>query len=353
MPAKVNGRRKSTLVLAAIAVASIGTLLLSEILIRIVSPQRTMVPRKAFSAEYGFVNFRDTRTIHSKGREWRFIYTTNEHGNRGTAIPISNTYEVPNIVVLGDSYTFGLGVNDGEEYPAIMAKRLENLYNVTSLSVAGWGLTQHIRRFYEFGLLYTPEVVVLQFCINDPGENLNHMVTRIDEGRFVFADSDSNVDWVKKYLSDSVIQRSHLYNLFRDSVYRYFMTRHARSAERSFAESMDATEKDVPVDQRFYNELLELFAQDLQQRGVWFLMIAVNNELDKAPYIKEKVRELDASGVLDYVEVTELFVDVTDFESPEGHLWGRKAHRLIGERLSDLIVHSNRVPRSHETALHQ
>lgn len=59
--------------------------------------------------------------------KWKFTYTINEYQYRGRMIPISNSYEKENIIILGDSYSFGHGVNDREEYAAIMANKLKLL----------------------------------------------------------------------------------------------------------------------------------------------------------------------------------------------------------------------------------
>jgi len=333
-----TGRKKLVVACTTVAVTTVGALSLGEFVVRIVKPQITMFPRREFSAEYGFLNFEDTRITHSRGSEWSFTYTTNHLGNRGEVVPVSNAYDVPNLLVLGDSYSFGIGVDDGEEYPSVLAERLRGRYRVTNLSVGGWGLAQQIRRYYEFGQVYLPDTVLLQFCRNDPGDNLNNRVTLIEDGRFSFVDSGSKLNWIKRYLSHSLIQRSHLYNLFRDSVYRYFASRHVKKVSESLRKGGGGEATAIPPEEQFHCELLELFARDLRLRGVRLLMIAVNGELGDFPFLEQKVLELDSDGLLDYVEVAEFFQGVTDYDSPEGHKWGKKAHGILGERLSDLIT---------------
>jgi hypothetical protein len=83
--------------------------------------------------------------------------------------------------------------------------------------------------------------------------------------------------------------------------------------------------------------LLQVFADDLKRRGVRFLMIAANNELDNAPYVRRKVDEIEAQGALEYVEVADYFVGMTNYGSPEGHRWGAKAHRILGEKLASVV----------------
>ena len=162
---------------------------IGELSIRIFHPHKYMYPRFKFSKKYGHILFENCKMIHTCPGKWKFIYTINEYQYRGKLIPISNSYDKKNIIILGDSYSFGHGVNDGDEYPEIMAEKLNDNFNIINLSVSGWGLTQQIRRYYEFGQLYLPKVVLLQFCSNDPEDNFNNKVTIIKDGRFIFQNS--------------------------------------------------------------------------------------------------------------------------------------------------------------------
>jgi len=99
-----------------------------------------MYPRWEFSPAHGTMLFGNQKIVHTYPSRWEFIYTINEYQYRGKSIPISNSYGKDNIIVLGDSYSFGTGVNDGEEYTAVMADRLKEHYNVINLSVGGLGV---------------------------------------------------------------------------------------------------------------------------------------------------------------------------------------------------------------------
>ena len=63
-------------------------------------------------------------------------------------------------------------------------------------------------------------------------------------------------------------------------------------------------------------------------------MIAVNHQLKETPHVRAKVKALDASGRLTYIEVADWFENATDWGSPEGHEWGAKVHRIVGEELA-------------------
>ncbi|MFH1502035.1 MAG: SGNH/GDSL hydrolase family protein [Candidatus Eisenbacteria bacterium] len=327
--------KRVALSLVLTVVATLVTLLVAELAVRAFRPQRTMYPRWQYSAEYGAMLFPNRTMVHETPGSWRFEYTTNEHQYRGRAIPVAERYVRENVVVLGDSYSFGTGVNDGEEYAAVMADSLKDSHDVVNLSVGGWGLTQEIRRYFEFGKLYRPSVVIIQFSDNDLRDNFRNQVTVVENGRFAFRNSASRSNWAKRFLSDSPIQRSQLYNLFRQPLA-------AKAARRDISAGKKRAERAhegvVPADEQFHNELLELFARGLHGSGVRVLLISAGTSLDRAPFVRAKIEALDAEGVLDYLDTEHWLDDQTDYRSLEGHAWGRKAHAVIGARLSRAVT---------------
>src|SRR5262245_38476824 len=125
------------------------------------STGRTMPPYR-YSARYGHKLMPSATITHQLPGVWRIIYHTNEHGFRTGMPPISNLYDRPNIVVIGDANTFGLGVADGEEFSALLNNALGTEASVVNLGVPGWGLKSEIRVYYEFGRLFSTRG--LSFC---------------------------------------------------------------------------------------------------------------------------------------------------------------------------------------------
>lgn len=321
-----------TLLLVSVVLAVIG-----ELTVRLVKPQRYMYPRWKFSEKYGTVIYSNVTIMDELRGKWKFTYKINEQGYRGPVTPISNRYDKKNMVILGDSFSFGMGVNEGEEYASILRARLGEEYNIINLASGGYGLTQEIRLFYEYGQLFLPKIVILQFCANDPQDNFFNKVTVIENGRFVFKNTNNKAGWTKKYLSRSIIQKSELYNLFREGLYGLFKNRTIVDAGiNPMVTDVKESKSQKPAEE-FYISLLDLFAGDLSQRGIDLFMIAVNGHLGLFPRIKQKVEELDQNKCLKYVEVMPWFENTTDYGSPEGHGWGKKAHAIIGDSLAEII----------------
>lgn len=335
---RISKKRRILYSILLILIVTVVIITTGELLIRFVTPHEYMYPRWKYTAHYGSVLFSNCKMVHACPSRWKFIYTINDYQYRGGLISVSNTYDKKNIVILGDSFSFGEGVNDGDEYPALIANRLKDDYDVINLSVGGWGLTQQIRRYYEFGQLYSPKIILLQFCVNDPGDNFRNMVTTIENGRFKFR--NSNKILVRKlaeiYLSKSIIQKSQLYNFLRQTGYELIKGTGEKKAKLSYEQTHNQ-EKNISPKEQFYNELLELFTKDMKLKGIDLIMISVNGHLDQFPAIKAKVSDLSSKGLVDYYEVLPWFENISDYRSPEGHLWGKKAHYILGEKLSEVI----------------
>lgn len=333
---QISSKKKFIFSIIMLIMVFIAIFAIAELLIRLFGNQSYMYPRWKYSSRYGSMLFENCTMIQACPGKWKFTYAINEDQYRGRMIPISNSYEKENIIILGDSYSFGHGVNDGKEYAAIMANKLKENYDVINLSVGGWGLTQQIRRYYEFGQLYSPKIVILQFCSNDPEDNLINKVTLIRNGRFIFQNSNSNINWIKKYLSKSIIQKCLIYNLIREPLYQLLKNRIVKKAKANLL-NKNINNTEIIPESKFYIDLLELFAKDLNSREINLLIIAVGNKLDSFPYIKENVFDLDSKGLIDFIEIIPWFENVSNYGTPEGHSWGKKAHYILGTKLSEII----------------
>jgi hypothetical protein len=76
------------------------------------------------------------------------------------------------IVALGDSFTFGEGVDDEQAYPHRLQELLGGGVEVVNLGVHGYGHDQMLIRLREEGLGYAPDLVLLGFYADDAARNL-------------------------------------------------------------------------------------------------------------------------------------------------------------------------------------
>jgi len=328
-------------ILATIVFVALAAFTTGELLVRLTKPVRTMYPRYKFIPEYGFGLYPNRRIVHSQPGNFEFHYTVNEFGYRGDPLPLADRYNTRNIVVLGDSFSFGQGVKDDEPFAAVLDEMLGDGYAVVNLGSPGWGLTQEIRRYYDLGVRYQPEVVILQYCWNDPEDNFNHRVTVVNEGEFEFRNSSTSTSWAKKYLSGSWIQKSQLYNFYRGRIYEWFQNRHVRQvAAQLEATGTSAAGRGESPREAVYCELLDLFVDKLEDDGARLIVISVDKRPPSFPGIAERIFAHSEAGRLQYVDLDEVFAGVNrgdGFQSREGH-WGPRAHRLLAERLAAAVA---------------
>ncbi len=329
--------RKPSLYLSTFLIALTLFVCASEWLVRVLAPQAFLYPRYRHSDQYGLALPPSAHLVHALPGHWRFEYTVDEYGHRAPALPVSNRYQRPNVVLLGDSNTFGIGVNDGEEYAAVLRRRLDHRAGIANLGVPGYGIAQQIRRFYEFGRLYDPAVVVLQFCGNDPEDTALYAVTRIENGQFRFVqDRFITGRWagLKSYLSGSRIQQSQLYNFLRNRAFPLFKT---------YVGGHPSTPSRRDSHDRLYNTLLDAFARDLAHRRITLLFFDVPGHLAQHPTIEATVVRLHAARQLRYLRSDGWFAGVEGYSSPEGHPWGTRGHagvaRHLATELQDLLTH--------------
>lgn len=73
------------------------------------------------------------------------------------------------VVVTGDSYAMGWGVNDAETFSAVLQDRFH--HHTVNAAVSSYGTARELLRLRQLGLLSRASVLVIQYCANDVSEN--------------------------------------------------------------------------------------------------------------------------------------------------------------------------------------
>jgi len=153
------------------------------------------------------------------------------------------------------------------------------------------GLPQHIHRYYNFGAQFSPVIVLLQYCDNDPSDGLALPIARWDaeQKQFVFEEAElgSYTNRIRKCirsiggLHDFFNTRSMAYRFISHNLQQAFRqidlkrssedrqtteTTPATEAGTEKAAGTPATEADVKAE-TCYCELLTAFAGDLRNQG--------------------------------------------------------------------------------------
>jgi len=167
----------------------IGTLFIAfmgEGFARLILPVRNVGPiLTEYDPELGKIlkkSFRTTRWT----PEFTMTFSTNSLGFRGAELRTPLPRETLILLFLGDSLTAGYGVNDGEEFPQLIAKRLDKRtgqppVQVINAAVPGVG-TGHALKFLKLhtNVWRQRTVLIYQFCGNDFKDNVREGLYSID-----------------------------------------------------------------------------------------------------------------------------------------------------------------------------
>ncbi len=328
--------KKITGPLLLILISALMAILIGEFAIRMIYPQKTLFPRFIESEDYPIAFPRNTRLINSQGTLWQYVYTTNELGKRGTYTTLSDAKNTTNIISLGDSFTFGIGVNDKEVYTEVLSKQLGNNYSVVNGGMGGWGIDSEIKWYYQYGVEYKPKYVTLQFTANDPDDSYAG-VTTVENSEFKFFPyTKRRPSWQLLLSRTSFVQKSHLYVLTRSIL--------DNLQQRSQANQIKENQSNKK--QLNYIKMLRLFSEKLKKANVKLLFISVTHQdskedsykydIEKFPLIHKEISSLEEAEQIHFIDLP-LSEMANKPGSPEGHQWSYHHHNIVGEVLAKKI----------------
>jgi len=111
-----------------------------------------------------------TYLSHADGAVFTATHNINALGLRGPETTRAKPPGVKRILCLGDSFTFGFGVDDHETMPAALQRAVEGLeppYEVLNGGVPAYDTEQEVRLLLTRGLSFEPDLVLLVWYLND------------------------------------------------------------------------------------------------------------------------------------------------------------------------------------------
>jgi lysophospholipase L1-like esterase len=163
-------------------------LLIGELVVRVFVSVRDVGPSfTKHDPTYGKI-LRPSSTITRITPEFTMQLTTNSRGFRG---PELGSLEGGSILFVGDSFTMGYGVTDGQEFPAIVRQSIASCYPPLGLEVINAGIgdngTGRVIKFLRHdAAALKPRILVLQIHANDFEDNISeHLYKLTDSGELI------------------------------------------------------------------------------------------------------------------------------------------------------------------------
>jgi lysophospholipase L1-like esterase len=153
---------------------------------------------------------------HRQAGSFDSSFHTNSRGLRGRERALERLPSVSRIVVLGDSFTWGWGVNDEFVYPVVMESLLHGP-EVINLGVTAYGTRQEIDYLKLEGIKYRPDIVLVGFCLNDIYD-VSSPLEKFQSAGVSMAEADRSTHPTPLQTVKHWLNRSRLYHLAREAV---------------------------------------------------------------------------------------------------------------------------------------
>jgi len=108
-----------------------------------------------------------------KGEGYPPTEETNVDGLRDATRAVETREGLKRIVILGDSVTYGHGIDASEAFPQVLERQLRARgrdVEVFNMALPGWSTRQERIAYERIGRKYKPDAVVLAVCLNDLAE---------------------------------------------------------------------------------------------------------------------------------------------------------------------------------------
>jgi lysophospholipase L1-like esterase len=346
----VNINRRGILInLSLIIISTLFALFLSEVALRLlgfhplyVSPERDRFWK--YDALLGWA--------HQPGQEgvfetpqFRTNVRINENGLRDRFHSYKRQGDIKRILVLGDSFAWGYGVEESERFSQLLEKSLD--VEVINAGVSGYSTDQELLWYKNEGIKYETDLVILVLAGNDVGDNERQIVSTIYyKPKFVLED-DQLV--LTGYPAPKTGPKGmFVYSLSKRSALAYFMVQRYfdllsfynklkvnSDQANSTVSGMRAESEPFKLTIALINEIKNI----AESRKAKFMIVATDRWWDSTSNetYKDFINTLRTEGFL-VVDVESMpgFDPETMLIQDDGH-WNPDGHKFVTEKIEALI----------------
>ena len=317
-------------------------------------PQFDPIPGAEFlytnlpGSEIRFVYDSNPRGYFSPGNS--VIHRTNPKGFRGPDFSVAKPPGTIRFLFLGDSFTFGEGVQDADTYPerfralleksdAYRGRRIEAI----NLGVGGYDTEQEAALLRDFGLSLAPDRIFVGYCLNDAEPPL---FERGADGKLVRRDREAEAP---ENLGTAPIPLP--FRWLRLTRLAYLAYRNQRITAATIAHYRNLYRDDGAEYRRTKHALAEIARLGREARvPVTVLIFPIFYHLDGGYPFRDLTRRIEAEAGRNQMDAIDLLPLFRGFSGPD--LWvhpadqhpNETAHRMVAERLVDYLASEGITP---------
>ena len=285
---------------------------------------------------------------HKRNQEGRFesfgfdtFVRINSHGFRGAERSFARLPNQRRVIILGDSFVWGFGVEEDQMFTQQLEHRLGDNDEVINLGVSGYSTDQELLLYGSVGHQYQADLVVLVVATNDVPLNARPVAYTIYP-KPVFELDGSSLRLtnqpvpVKNWLERSVVKlaaQSYVLNqLNRVRQSRNF--RKALSVSTRVPQRPKKRHFPETVAEKVTIKLIEQLRDDVRSDGADFLVVLVDNI-----YAGEKFSDTLAELDIDVVALDEVMADQNqNLHLPDNLHWNADGHALVARALEKKLL---------------
>src|SRR5688572_31795737 len=356
MVVKINSRG-ILINLSLMIISTLFALFLSEIALRLIGlePLYVSPERDRFWKYDSLLGW-----AHQPGQEgifetpqFRTAVRINEKGLRDRGHSYEPENDVERVLVLGDSFAWGYGVEESERFSQLLEKSLG--VEVINASVSGYSTDQELLWYRNEGIKYETNLVILVIAGNDVGDNDQQLVSTIYyKPKFVIEDGELVL--TGHPVPKTSTQGKFIYSLSQRSAFAFFLVQRyfdlislygktkVNSAQAgSPVSDINAEREPFKLTIALVNEIRNI----AESRKAKFMIVTTDrwwNYRSEETY-EDFITTLQGEGflVLD-VESMPGFDPEVMVIPDDGH-WSRDGHEFVSDRIREFIESNELIDR--------
>jgi lysophospholipase L1-like esterase len=277
--------------------------------------------------------------------QFRTTVRINEKGLRDRAHSYERQGDRKRIVVLGDSFAWGYGVEESERFSQLLETSLD--VEVINAGVSGYSTDQELLWYRNEGTKYETDLVILVFAGNDVGDNEQELVSTIyykprfilDKGQLVPTGYPVPKTSPQGMFIYSLSQRSALAYFL---IQRYFDLRSLYTTFRDHSQAAAAPALETSAEKEPFEltiALIDEIRKNAESRKAKFMIVATDrwwNHRSGETY-QDFIDLLRAKGFLVVDVVSMPGFDPEVMLIPDDGHWNRSGHEFVAEQIETLI----------------
>jgi len=348
MPVKINSRG-ILINLTLIIISTLFALLLSEIALRLmgskplyVSPERDRFWK--YDSLLGWAHQPGQEGIF-KTPQFSTVVRINENGLRDREHSYKRQNDIKRILVLGDSFAWGYGVEEPERFSQLLEASLG--VEVINAGVSGYSTDQELLWYRNEGVKYETDLVILEIAGNDVGDNDRQLVNTIYyKPRFVI--EEGQLVPIGYPVPKTSPQGKFIYSLSQRSALAYFLVQRyfdllseyekiKVNSDQANSQESGISAKSEPF--RLTTALIDEIRNIAESRKAKFMIVTTDNWWNSRSNktYKDFINTLETEGflVLD-VESMPGFDPKVMVIPNDGH-WNQAGHKFVAEKIKAFI----------------